>query len=439
MALVALPGLTWDAAQGEDLELSLEAEHEPLAWSACHPSCQAENPRRVVFFDYGDGGIRAGDGATVRLAAGDAPHVIWMEWTPGPERVLEITHGRSMVPQAWAGFGGLYGGVDAVRVDADGQQRLAAEPLHVLEGASRVSIWMGFRSRFWTWLVQGNESLAAAEFLERDGLGVLRLSAATGQTLRLKIYAGPVEWRSLRAVDPVLSEMLFAALWDFLRWICFGLLILLGWIMAVVGSPGWSIILLSVCVKLLMYPLTRVADRWQQQVNETQSLLKPHLDRIKEKHRGEGAHRRTLAVYRRHGVHPMFTVKSLAGVLIQIPIFIGAFDMLAENFALYEQSFLWITDLSRPDRVASMPFALPWLGADINLLPFLMALFSGFAAAIQQDAGLEQTLRRRQQWRLYIMTAIFFLLFYTFPAGMVLYWTTNNVLHLMKILPARFR
>ena len=113
--------------------------------------------------------------------------------------------------------------------------------------------------------------------------------------------------------------------------------------------------------------------------------------------------------------------------------------MLAENFALYQAGFLWIQDLSRPDAIALLPVALPWLGGELNLLPCLMAFFSGLAAAVQNDGSLAADLQARQQWRLYAMTAVFFLLFYTFPAGMVLYWTTNNVLHLLKILPGQLR
>ena len=419
--------------------IELDAEQHPRSWQVCRPDCQSAAARRVVFFAHQDGGIQVGDDGALKLSPGDRPETVRLEWRPGSEGIMEITHGLSMVPQAWSGFGALYGGVQGVRVSAQGQQRLDPTESGALPLAPGPDAWFGFRSRFWTWLVRGQENLQAVEFFQRQGRGVMRLRAGTQETLVLEIYAGPVEWTSLREVDPVLSEMLFAALWDFLRWICFGLLILLGWIMAVVGSPGWSIVLLSVCVKFLMYPLTRIADRWQQEVNETQTLLKPHLDQIKRRHRGEGAHRRTLAVYRRHGVHPMFTVKSLGGVLIQIPIFIGAFDMLAENFALYQAGFLWIQDLSRPDAIALLPLALPWLGGELNLLPCLMAFFSGLAAAVQNDGSLAADLQARQQWRLYAMTAVFFLLFYTFPAGMVLYWTTNNVLHLLKILPGQLR
>jgi len=72
-----------------------------------------------------------------------------------------------------------------------------------------------------------------------------------------------------------------------------------------------------------------------------------------------------VALYREQGVHPLYTLKSLFGFLIQIPVFIAVFDMLAEDFDLYRVSFLWIQDLSRPDALLRLPVCLPFF----RLLP----------------------------------------------------------------------
>ena len=151
---------------------------------------------------------------------------------------------------------------------------------------------------------------------------------------------------------------------------------------------------------------------------------------IKQQFRGEEAHNRTLQVYRDEGVHPLFTLKSLAGFAIQVPMFIAAFDMLADNFALSGARFLWIDDLAAPDRLVALPVALPFFGGHLNLLPVLMTLVTVLSALTQRDDSLTPALLRRQRRQLYFMAGGFFLLFYTFPAGMVLYWTANNVWHL---------
>src|SRR5262249_49029257 len=153
-------------------------------------------------------------------------------------------------------------------------------------------------------------------------------------SLDAQLYAGPVERGRLLAVDPVLGGLLFAALWNWLRQLSFVLLDLLERWYRVVGSYGVAILLLSLSVKILMSPLTLVAERWQREVERIQSLLKPELDAVRREFRGEEAHRRVLETYRRHGVNPFFPVRSLLGFFIQIPIFIAAFDMLGENFGL---------------------------------------------------------------------------------------------------------
>ncbi len=94
-------------------------------------------------------------------------------------------------------------------------------------------------------------------------------------------------------------------------------------------------------------------------------------------------------------------------------------------------------DLALPDAVMALPFAIPGLGGSLNLLPVLMALLTVTAARLQEDPSLAPELRGGQRLRLYGMAVLFFVLLYTFPAGMVLYWTTNNLLHVLKILAGR--
>jgi YidC/Oxa1 family membrane protein insertase len=354
----------------------------------------------------------------------------------GAGLVMEM--GAAFVPEPLPGFGALYGAVRAVRVGSDGQQVLGPDGNGELAIAVSAADWAGLRNRFWALLWRFDPSgTLTVEPGAPDQPRVL-LAPGAGARVRVEAYGGPVEARRLAAADRVLDELLFAALWDWLRALCFGLLWLLSLIQGLgVASTGLAIVLLSVTVKLLMWPLTHIADRWQAEVNRTQARLQPRLDEIKRNFRGEEAHNLVLAAYREHGVHPLFTLKSLAGFLIQIPVFIAAFDMLGENFALNQAAFAWIDDLAKPDRLVALPFALPFFGGHLNLLPVLMTGFTLLASRLQADPDLTPALARQQRLRLYLMALVFFVLFYTFPAGMVLYWTTNNVLHLLKIVSGR--
>jgi YidC/Oxa1 family membrane protein insertase len=129
-------------------------------------------------------------------------------------------------------------------------------------------------------------------------------------------------------------------------------------------------------------------------------------------------------------VTPFYGLKSLLSVAIQIPIFVAAYHALDESFALAGARFLWIADLSQPDRFATLPRALPFFGDSLNLLPFAMSAVTLLSSRLHDDGTLAPELLRRQRLGLYGMALAFFLLFYSFPAGMVLYWTANNVVAL---------
>jgi YidC/Oxa1 family membrane protein insertase len=346
----------------------------------------------------------------------------------GRRLTLELAGGRGLSPPPAAGFAAMLermsrvvvtGRVRAIRDDS-------REPT-----ALRAGDWIGFRSRFWALLVRSD---GAGDLEPQPGATArLALTDERGRlSWRYTFYAGPLEHATLTRADPRLGRLLFSGLWFWLRPLSFGLLFLLRGLTELVGHPGIAIIALAVSVKILLLPLTLVAERLQEQVNATQARLQPGIDAIKAACRGEERTRRTIALYREHGVHPLYTLKSLAGFMIQLPVFVAVFDMLAEDFDLQHQSFAWIQDLSRPDALARLPACVPFFGCDVNLLPFLMSGVSLATLLRFRSSVLTPPLVRRQRRNLMAITALFFLLFYTFPASMVLYWTSTNSFQLVS-------
>lgn len=354
---------------------------------------------------------------------------------------VAIAAGRDLVPEELPGLGGIYSNARAVVVGADGQETLVDEGDDPMSRrALRAGEWAGVRGRFWALLARSPDALVldAAEPQPDRPVVTLRPADAGATRLRLEFYGGPVAQDELEAAAPELDGMLYAMLWEPLRGLSFGLEWLLDRWQDLVGRAWLAILLLSLTVKLLMAPLIMVAERWQAEVNRTRSLLEPELAEVSRHYKGEEAHRRTLAVYQKHRVSHFYTLKSLAGFLIQIPVFIAAFDMLGENFRLSSEGFLWIADLAMPDQAAALPFALPFFGAHLNLLPFVMTALTVLAARWQEDVSLAPALRHGQRRRLYGMAGAFLVLLYTFPAGMVLYWTANNLWHVLRVSWERF-
>ncbi len=358
-----------------------------------------------------------------------------------PGAQLQLTGGQDLTPERLPGFASLYSDARGIVVNALGQRTLTEDGETASAGVPLTAgAWAGVRGRFWTLLLKPASALLldAEESVPDQPRLTFRRDATTGGILDLTLYGGPVARRDLVAAAPELSGMLYAGLWTPLRYLSFGLHWLLDRWQELVGNWGVAILLLSLSVKILMAPLVFFAERWQADVNRTQSLLQPELAAIKRDFKGEDAHNRTLAVYRKHGVSQFYTVKSLAGFLIQIPVFIAAFDMLGENFGLSGAGFLWVHDLAVPDRAAALPVMVPFFGGHLNLLPVLMTALTILAARLQEEPSLSPGLRQGQRLRLYGMAVVFFVLLYTFPAGMVLYWTANNFWHLTRILMGRF-
>jgi len=277
----------------------------------------------------------------------------------------------------------------------------------------------------------------AAQLASADARQDAEITVGSGLAGTWSFYLGPIEPRVLKGADAELPRLMYAGLWFWLRWICLGLFHLLAGIKLLVPSWGIAIMLMSLTVNILMLPLSRIADRFQQQVNETEARLAPELHRIKKNFKGEEQAARILALYKTERVHPLYSLKSLMGVAVVIPVFIGAFDMLAENIHLLNTRFLWIADLSHPDDLFHLPFRLPFFGSEFNLLPFLMTGLSFIASMLHKPLALDAELRGKQVRNMLLLAVAFFVLFYTFPAGMVLYWTTNNLISVIKSLWAR--
>jgi YidC/Oxa1 family membrane protein insertase len=219
-----------------------------------------------------------------------------------------------------------------------------------------------------------------------------------------------------------------------MRWLSIGLLFIFDSLLKISGNVVLSIVALSICVKIIISPLFKIANKWQKKVNEQNALLQPRLIEIRSKYKGEEQNKQTFALYKELGINPLYSLKSLLSAAIQIPVFFAAYHMLSEHIALMGVSFLWISDLSFPDHAIRLPFGLPYFGDYLNILPFIMTSITFAASWLHTDHSLSSALRKKQRSNLYMMAALFFILLYTSSSGMVIYWTMNNLLAFFSTL-----
>jgi YidC/Oxa1 family membrane protein insertase len=183
-------------------------------------------------------------------------------------------------------------------------------------------------------------------------------------------------------------------------------------------SPALALCGVSLAVSVLTLPLYFRAEKWQNIERDTQKRLKPKLDKIKAVFKGDEQYMILSTYYRQNHYHPVYTMRSAFGLLIQIPFFIAAYSYLSHIESLQGTPFLIIRDLGKPDTL--LPF-------EINFLPILMTIINCVSGAIYTKG-----FPVKEKIQLYGMAAVFLVLLYNSPAGLVLYWTLNNVFSLVK-------
>jgi YidC/Oxa1 family membrane protein insertase len=248
------------------------------------------------------------------------------------------------------------------------------------------------------------------------------------QVWRWDVYGGGKSYQALSAQDPSLSSVLFAGLWEWMRMLALGIMAVLGWIHHVVGSWGVSIILLAILVRLVMYPVAKNAMAAQKNFAAIQERIQPQLQEIRRNYKGGEQSERILELYEEHQVSPLAGLKPLLIVLIQIPIFVALYHLLGQAFDLRNEPFLWMQTLAQPDQLFSFGVDIPFFGAYFNLLPVLMALSTLLSIKFSPAPAANAKEAFKQHFFLWLMALGFFLLFYSFPSGMVLYWTMANIL-----------
>ena len=185
------------------------------------------------------------------------------------------------------------------------------------------------------------------------------------------------------------------------------------------GSYGLSIILLSLSVTIIMFPLFYIAEVWKRKEQEVEKRMKRRLAYIKKYYTGQKRYCMIKATHRLEGYTAASSFRTSFGLLIQIPFFFAAYHLLSHYEPYRGVSWLFIKDFAVPD-------GLLW---GLNLLPIAMTVINIVSSSIYMRGS-----RAKDIVELYVMAGVFLLLLYASPAALVLYWTMNNVFSVGKSL-----
>ena len=230
------------------------------------------------------------------------------------------------------------------------------------------------------------------------------------------LYTGPKQYERLTALD---KEMVCGS--NYVKIIDLGWYsVIATWLMQYglkltyryVGSYGISIIILTVIIKILLWPLTTKSTMAMKKMQKLQPEIKAIQDKYKDDPKKQ--QEEMMLLYRKYGYNPM---GGCLPMLIQLPIFVALYQALSNAIELHKTPFLWIADLSLPDKVGAI-FGLP-------IHPLAIAMGIGMVA---QQLLTPKMGDASQQKMMYFMPIIFTVLFYNMPSGLVLYWFVNQLL-----------
>jgi len=229
------------------------------------------------------------------------------------------------------------------------------------------------------------------------------------------IFIGPKNNALIRSLDgdkgDVMDYGFFGPISRFLNWTLNILSNLFGgennsW------SWGWAIVVLTLLIRTVMWPLHAKSTRTMKRMSQ----LQPKIKALKEKYPDDPnkMNQETMKLYREFGVNPM---GGCVPMLFQIPVFFGFYNMLQYAVELRNQPFLgWVKDLSQPDTITYIG------GLPLNILPILMAVTMVIQMSITPKTG-----DKMQQRIFMLMPLIFFFFCYNFASALALYWTTQNI------------
>jgi len=261
-----------------------------------------------------------------------------------------------------------------------------------------------------------------------------------------RIFAGPLSTPILKQIDQTYSNKEtgynpdYQSTQNFHGWFAFisepfskFLYFLLNLFYTFTHSWGFSIILLTVALKVMLYPL----NAWSAKSMAKTSQINPKLQQLQKKYKNEPKKLQIeiMNLYKEEGANPF---SGCFPMLIQIPFLMGMFDLLKSSFQLRGAPFIpgWIDNLAAPDILFSWGFPIPFIGSDFHLLPILLGLITFIQPRIMQPlpADPKEWTEQQRQGRSMgsMMALVFTFMFYNLPAGLNLYWISSSLLGMLQ-------
>ncbi len=302
--------------------------------------------------------------------------------------------------------------------------------------------WVGTTNKYFASLlfakcVPGNAGMKTARLRKQDpddaketyvvpSIGIqaeLVIPAQESIACELTGYFGPKEIAEIAKLDKTVMDAMHFSYFSWFEFLARPMIRLLVWLYGICHSYGWAIVILTLIVRLIFWPVTQKANTSMRKMQK----LKPKMDEIREKYKSnpQEMNMRMMELYRTEKVSPL---GGCLPILLQIPVFFALYSALDSAVELRQVSFLWCTDLAKPDLIGPQ-IDLPFFGPT-GLHPLVIAMT---VLMIIQQKMTPSNMDPAQQKMMMAMPLIMLFMLYNLPSGLTLYWTVSQLFSILQM------
>jgi YidC/Oxa1 family membrane protein insertase len=263
-----------------------------------------------------------------------------------------------------------------------------------------------------------SEKVIDARFLQAEKA----IQPGTQYTYKYRLFVGPKLTQELKKVGNNLDKLVNFGWFDFIAKPCVWLMNLL---YSVIPNYGVAIIILTILVKLILWPLGSKSYKSMSEMKKLQPLMKE----IREKYKNDKKrmNEEVMGLYRTYKINPL---GGCLPMIVQLPVFFALYRMLYSAIELrHAPFFLWIDDLSAPDRLFRFGFSVPFMEPPYGIP--VLTLIMGATMLLQQKMSPPMGDATQAKMMMF-MPLVFTVIFINFSSGLVLYWLVNNILSISQ-------
>jgi len=306
--------------------------------------------------------------------------------------------------------------------------------------------WVAFQDQFFSSVLLTNDffldgsissarTLASTKYIRyyTSEIGV-PFNAASSTPINMKMYFGPNHFKTLKKEGLEMEKLVFLGK-NIIGWINrFAIIPVFQWLEKYIGSYGLIILILTIIIKIVLFPLTFKSYQSQAKMQ----VLKPMVEELGKKFpKKEDAMKKqqaTMELYKRAGVNPM---GGCLPMLLQMPILFAMFRFFPVSIELRQEHFLWATDLSTYDSILTLPFTIPLYGNHVSLFTLLMT--GSTLLTTKMTGSTPGSDQPGMKVMMYMMPVMFMLILNNFSSGLTYYYFLANMLtYLQNIISKRF-